>query len=257
MRAQPEDFSLRAPRPAGRGAGYNGLHPVATARRGRLHAVMLLKNLLHDDRFAGAAPRLRRGAAVYAPTFFAPYVLAALVAARDGGRLVVAPDAEAAAALAAELGVYLEREVAGAAGARRALRRRRGARPARGRPAPAGARRRSPAGDVVVADAVALLERFLPLELQPEPLILAVGEETPSTTTSSGWPRSATGASSRSAGAASSRCAAASSTSTPRSASPSGRVLGRRGRAAAHLLGLLAAHRGRRRARRRLRRLRG
>ena len=139
---------------------------------------MLLQDLLQSESLTTAAPRLRRGAAVYAPTFFAPYVLAGLIAAEGGGRLVVAPDAEAAAALAAELGVYLEREVP--------------VLPARGvlygadvAPAPhvVGQRQQAlaalGAGGVVVADAVAALERFLPLDLQPAPLRLAVGEETP------------------------------------------------------------------------------
>ncbi|MEE4274995.1 MAG: hypothetical protein V2J16_03920, partial [Thermoleophilia bacterium] len=139
---------------------------------------MLLQDLLQSESLTTAAPRLRRGAAVYAPTFFAPYVLAGLIAAEGGGRLVVAPDAEAAAALAAELAVYLEREVP--------------VLPARGvlygadvAPAPhvVGQRQQAlaalGAGGVVVADAVAALERFLPLDLQPEPLRLVVGEETP------------------------------------------------------------------------------
>ncbi|MBN2203635.1 MAG: transcription-repair coupling factor [Thermoleophilia bacterium] len=139
---------------------------------------MLLQDLLQSESLTTAAPRLRRGAAVYAPTFFAPYVLAGLIAAEGGGRLVVAPDAEAAAALAAELGVYLEREVP--------------VLPARGvlygadvAPAPhvVGQRQQAlaalGAGGVVVADCVAALERFLPLDLQPEPLSLVVGEETP------------------------------------------------------------------------------
>ncbi len=139
---------------------------------------MLLQDLLHSESLTTAAPRLRRGAAVYAPTFFAPYVLAGLIAAEGGGRLVVAPDAEAAAALAAELAVYLERDVP--------------VLPARGvlygadvAPAPhvVGQRQQAlavlGAGGVVVADAVAALERFLPLDLQPEPLRLVVGEEAP------------------------------------------------------------------------------
>ena len=139
---------------------------------------MLLQDLLQNERLVEAAPRLRRGAAVYAPTFFAPYVLAGLIAGDDGGRLIVAPDGEAAAALAAELGTYLDRAVP--------------VLPARGvlygadvAPAPhvVGQRQQAlialAAGEVVVTEATAALERFLPLELQPEPVRLTVGEETP------------------------------------------------------------------------------
>ncbi|HOT24194.1 MAG TPA: transcription-repair coupling factor [Thermoleophilia bacterium] len=157
---------------------------------------MLLDYILTSERFAAAAPKLRRAAAVYAPSFFAPYVLAAAIVAESGengrraaegrvpavgqpggaGWLVVAPDGEAAAKLAAELGVYLQREVP--------------VLPARGvlygaDVAPAahvvGERQQAlaalAAGGVVVAEAVALLERFVPLELQPRPVAFRVGEE--------------------------------------------------------------------------------
>ena len=136
---------------------------------------MFLDYLLNDEKFETAAPRLRRGAGAYAPSFYAPYVLAA--ALRDGGgRVVVAPDGEAATRLAADLSVYLDRAVP--------------VLPARGvlygadvAPSPhvVGERQQAlaalAAGGVVVAEAVALLERFLPLELQPRPLTLAPGEE--------------------------------------------------------------------------------
>ena len=136
---------------------------------------MFLDYLLNDEKFETAAPRLRRGAGAYAPSFYAPYVLAA--ALRDGGgRVVVAPDGEAATRLAADLSVYLDRAVP--------------VLPARGvlygadvAPSPhvVGERQQAlaalAAGGVVVAEAVALLERFLPLELQPRPLTLAPGDE--------------------------------------------------------------------------------
>jgi hypothetical protein len=86
---------------------------------------VFLEYLRQSDRFREAAPKLRRGAAVYAPSFYAPYVLAGIVAESGGGGgkdaaresaaagwLVAAPEAEGAARLAAELAVYLEREVA-------------------------------------------------------------------------------------------------------------------------------------------------
>ncbi len=135
---------------------------------------MFLDYLLNDEKFETAAPRLRRGAGAYAPSFYAPYVLAA--ALRDGGgRVVVAPDGEAATRLAADLSVYLDTAVP--------------VLPARGvlygadvAPSPhvVGERQQAlaalAAGSVIVAEAVALLERFLPLELQPRPLALAPGE---------------------------------------------------------------------------------
>jgi transcription-repair coupling factor (superfamily II helicase) len=87
---------------------------------------------------------------------------------------VVAPDGEAAAKLAADLALYLDRPVP--------------VLPARGvlygadvAPAPhvVGERQQAlaalAAGGAVVAEAVALLERFLPLELQPRPLSLTPG----------------------------------------------------------------------------------
>jgi transcription-repair coupling factor (superfamily II helicase) len=138
---------------------------------------VFLDYLLNDETFAAAASRLGRGTSAYAPSFFAPYVLAAVV--KDGpGRVVVAPDGEAATRLSADLSLYLDREVP--------------VLPARGvlygadvAPAPhvVGERQQAlaavAAGGVVVAEAVALLERFLPLELQPRPLRLVPGEETP------------------------------------------------------------------------------
>ncbi len=134
---------------------------------------MFLEYLTSDERFAQAAGRLRRGSSFYAPSFYAPYVLAGLIRASGApGWLVVVPDAEQAARLASDLAVYLERDVETL--------------PARGvlygaDVAPAahvlGQRQRALAalegGDgVVVADAVALLERFVPFALQPPPLAL-------------------------------------------------------------------------------------
>ena len=137
---------------------------------------MFLDYLLNDEKFEAAAPRLRRGAGAYAPSFYAPYVLAAALCRTAAGRVVVAPDGEAATRLAADLSVYLDRAVP--------------VLPARGvlygadvAPAPhvVGERQQAlaalAAGGVVVVEAVALLERFLPLELQPRPLTLAPGEE--------------------------------------------------------------------------------
>ena len=138
---------------------------------------MFVEYLMHSEAFETAAPRLRRGAAVYAPSFYAPYVLAtALRAGGDVGRLVVAPDGEAATRLAADLSLYLDREVP--------------VLPGRGvlygaDVAPAahvvGERQQAlaalAAGGVVVAAAAALLERFLPLAAQPRPLALAPGDE--------------------------------------------------------------------------------
>jgi len=107
---------------------YPGGHDPA-GRFSWSEADVLLDYILTSERFAAAAPKLRRAAAVYAPSFFAPYVLAAAIVAESGengrraaegrvpavgqpggaGWLVVAPDGEAAAKLAAELGVYLQR----------------------------------------------------------------------------------------------------------------------------------------------------
>ena len=140
---------------------------------------MFLEYLRESERFREAAPRLRRGAAFHAPSFFAPFVLAALIAEAPGpGWVVVAPEGERAVRLAGELALYLEREVA--------------VLPARGvlygaDVAPAahviGERQRAlqtlADGGVVVAEAVALLERFLPLAAQPRPLSLAAGRELP------------------------------------------------------------------------------
>ena len=136
---------------------------------------MFLDYLLNDETFAAAVPRLARGAAACAPSFFAPYLLAA--ALHEGGsRVVVAPDGETATRLAADLSLYLDREVP--------------VLPARGvlygadvAPSPhvVGERQQAlaslAAGAVVVCEAVALLERFLPLDLQPRPLRLVPGEE--------------------------------------------------------------------------------
>ncbi len=136
---------------------------------------MFLEYLLHSDAFEAAAPKLRRAAAAYAPSFFAPFVLAGAIRdAGDQGWLVVAPDGEAAAKLATDLALYLDRPIP--------------VLPARGvlygadvAPAPhvVGERQQAlaalAAGGVVVAEAVALLERFLPLELQPRPLALTPG----------------------------------------------------------------------------------
>ncbi|HTX68506.1 MAG TPA: CarD family transcriptional regulator, partial [Thermoleophilia bacterium] len=136
---------------------------------------MFLEYLRADETFAAAASRLRRGSGAYAPSFYAPYVLAAALAPGEA-RIVVTPDGEAATRLAADLSVYLDRAVP--------------VLPARGvlygadvAPAPhvVGERQQAlaelAAGGVVVAEAVALLERFLPLELQPRPLVLAPREE--------------------------------------------------------------------------------
>ena len=74
---------------------------------------MFLQFLLEDERYREAAPRLRGGAALYAPSFFASYVLAGVLhRTRDSGRLVLAPDGEAAAQLAEELAVYLDEPAA-------------------------------------------------------------------------------------------------------------------------------------------------
>jgi len=138
---------------------------------------VFLEYLTASEAFVAAVPRLRRGTAVYAPSFFAPYVLAAALRALEApGWLVVAPDGEAAAKLATDLALFLGREVP--------------VLPARGvlygaDVAPAahvvGERQQAlaalAAGGLVVADAGALLERFLPLELQPRPLELVPGEE--------------------------------------------------------------------------------
>ena len=138
---------------------------------------MFLEYQLADERFAEAAASLSSDAAAYAPAFYAPYVLAGLIARDGGGWLVVVDEAEQAVRVAAELSVYLDGDVA--------------VLPSRGvlygaDVAPAahvvGERQRALAaleeGDgVVVADAVALLERFLPLAVQPTPLSLAAGDE--------------------------------------------------------------------------------
>ena len=136
---------------------------------------VFLDYLLNDEKFEAAAPRLRRGAGAYAPSFYAPYVLAAAV--RDGGgRVVVAPDGEAATRLAADLSVYLDPAVP-------CCRLRGVLYGADVAPSPhvVGERQQAlaalAAGGVIVAEAVALLERLLPLELQPRPLALAPGEE--------------------------------------------------------------------------------
>jgi transcription-repair coupling factor (superfamily II helicase) len=139
---------------------------------------VFLDYLTSGQRFSKAVGALRRGTSLYAPSFYAPYVLAGLIrSAGAPGWLVVVPDAEQAARLAGDLAVYLERDVETL--------------PARGvlygaDVAPAahvlGQRQRAlgalEEGDgVVVADAVALLERFIPLTLQPRPLRLEKGAE--------------------------------------------------------------------------------
>ena len=138
---------------------------------------MFLDYLTRDDRFDEARGKLRRGSSLYAPSFYAPYVLAGVIRESDApGWLVVVAEAEQAARLAGELSVYLEQDVATL--------------PARGvlygaDVAPAahilGERQQALAaleeGGVVVADAVALLERFIPLALQPRPLVLELGED--------------------------------------------------------------------------------
>ena len=217
---------------------------------------MFLHYLLNDEKFETAAPRLRRGAGAYAPSFYAPYVLAAVLQ-DGGGRVVVAPDGEAATRLAADLSVYLDAAVP--------------VLPARGvlygadvAPSPhvVGERQQAlaalAAGGVVVAEAVALLERFLPLELQPRPLALAPGEEL-----------DFDGAVMRLAGARlRARGAGARPRRVRRPRRPDRRVsrprrpaahrlLGRRGREPAQLLHLLAAHHRRDRLGHGVRRLRG
>jgi transcription-repair coupling factor (superfamily II helicase) len=140
---------------------------------------MFLEYLRQSQGFDKLTPALRRHGAFYAPGFFAPYVLAGAIAHTGGGWLVVVEDSEQAVRLATELGVYLDRDVA--------------VLPARGvlygadvAPAPhvVGERQRALTAleegeGVCVADALALLERFLPLDLQPRPLPLIVGEESP------------------------------------------------------------------------------
>jgi len=153
-----------------------GAKPPVASRRGLPEEVrVFLDYLLNDEMFEAAAPRLRRGAAAYAPGFYAPYVLAAVL--KEGGsRVVVAADGEVATRLAADLSLYLDRTVP--------------VLPARGvlygadvAPAPhvVGERQQAlaalAAGEVVVVEAVALLERFLPLELQPRPLRLSPRKE--------------------------------------------------------------------------------
>jgi transcription-repair coupling factor (superfamily II helicase) len=169
---------------------------------------VFVEYLMHSEAFEAAAPRLRRAAAVYAPSFYAPYVLAtALRAAGEKGRLVVAPDGDAATRLAADLALYLGHDVA--------------VLPARGvlygaDVAPAahvvGERQQAlaalAAGGVVVAEAVALLERFLPLELQPRRSPSRPATASPSTRSSPISRHWATSASSRCARAVNTRCAA-------------------------------------------------
>jgi len=145
----------------------------------RIESEMLLEYLTTSERFREVAAKLRRGSSLYAPSSFAPYLAAGLIAGIAApGWLVVAPDSEVAARLASDLSVYLGREVATL--------------PARGvlygaDVAPAahvvGERQQAlialEQGDGVVADAVALLERFLPLERQPAPIDVVAGEDLP------------------------------------------------------------------------------
>ena len=218
---------------------------------------MFLEYLRNDEKFDAAAARLRRGGGAYAPSFYAPYVLAA--ALEDGAaRMVVAPDGEAATRLAADLSVYLDRAVP--------------VLPARGvlygadvAPAPhvVGERQQAltelAAGGVVVAEAVALLERFLPLELQPRPLALAPGDG--DRLRRRRRPAGRARLRARRAGPRPRRVRRARRPHRrlPGPRRPAARrVLGRRGRDAAHLLHLLAAHhRGARGGRDRVRGFRG
>ena len=204
---------------------------------------MFVEYLMHSEAFEKAAPRLRRGAGIYAPSFYAPYVLAAaLRAAGGGGRLVVAPDGEAATRLAADLSLYLDREVP--------------VLPARGvlygaDVAPAahvvGERQQAlaalAAGGVVVAEAVALLERFLPLELQPRPLELAPHDEVSFDAIVAHLGVAGLRACRAGARARRVRRARRAHRRLPGPRRPAARgVLGRRGGEPAHLLGVLAAH---------------
>ena len=142
-----------------------------------------------------------------------------------GGRpaLVVAADDRMARDLALDLRAYLA-PAPGALlpGPRRALRVPPGAAAAPRRPADRRARlaaRGRPTGDppVVVASAVALMERIPDPELRPHGFAIAVGEDArPRRDARAARGRAATSARSRSSSAASSRCAAASSTSIPR-----------------------------------------
>ena len=99
---------------------------------------VFLEYLTGDRHFRELAPRLRGGASFYAPSFFAPYVLAGVIAERGGGWLVAAADAEAAAEAGGRAVGLSGPRRGGAASSRRALRRR---------PCAGGARRRrTPAG---------------------------------------------------------------------------------------------------------------
>ncbi|MEZ5126241.1 MAG: transcription-repair coupling factor [Thermoleophilia bacterium] len=139
---------------------------------------MFTQYLAHDPGFEDALPRLSRGGGAYAPSFYAPYVLATALGALEGagGWVVVSPNGDDATRLAADLAFFLGRDVP--------------VLPARGvlygtdvAPAPhiIGERQEAlaalRAGGVIVAEAAALLERFMPLELQPQALALAPGDE--------------------------------------------------------------------------------
>jgi len=155
---------------------------------------MFLEYLTELERFDETVARLRRGTALYAPRFYAPYVLAGVIDHSDAaGWLVLAEDGEAAAKLAVELAAYLDREVAtlpargvmyGAdvAPAAHVVGERQRALTMLGAAADQGSGGGGATGGpppVVVADAVALIERFLPLAQQPHPLPLVSGQEAP------------------------------------------------------------------------------
>ena len=155
--------------------GGQALRGVAS---GEAVITLFLEYLRAHERFREGLRRLRPGATLYAPSFYAPYVLAGAIAELPAAWLVVAPDGAAATRLAGDLAVFLGREVA--------------VLPARGvlwggHVAPAahicGQRQQAlialQEGGVVVAEAAALLERFPPLSFQPPPLELAVGRELP------------------------------------------------------------------------------
>jgi transcription-repair coupling factor (superfamily II helicase) len=135
---------------------------------------VFLEYLQRHERFRAAAPHLRGGAAAYTPSFFAPYLLAAMLREWRRPAFVVAPSGEGSLHLAEELGVYLGCTVP--------------VLPARGvlwggtvLPAAhvCGERQRAlqalQEGATVVVEAPALLERFPPFAMQPQPLRLASG----------------------------------------------------------------------------------
>ena len=172
-----------------------GFRRVRSGQRGKVGVPrdVFLDYLTSDERFARTAGRAAPGLVAVRPELLRALRAGGglIRAAEAPGWLVVVPDAEQAARLAAELAVYLERDVETL--------------PARGvlygaDVAPAahvlGQRQRALAaleqgGGVVVADAVALLERFIPLALQPRPLRAgARAPRSPSTTCSPRSPAS-------------------------------------------------------------------